>query len=208
MFKFRTRLDFQKNVINYWNNRYKNGGNSGEGSHGQYANWKSHILESFFAAKNISTLTDLGCGDFQNKDAFLKLAQYHGYDVSNWQIRKLKKKHGRKRFKFHQIKTDRDYLRITKSEMSLSMDVILHLVDDEDYSQYMRALFNSSTNYVGILNTSTESNSTQMAWHNKFRDENLWINNNCRDWILIERILPPRELNYPDKTYFSFWAKK
>jgi hypothetical protein len=81
-------------------------------------------------------------------------------------------------------------------------------VDDEDYSLYMHALFNSGIKYVGILNTATESNPTQMAWHNKFRNENDWIVKNCPAWILIERISPPTELNYPDETYFSFWGKK
>jgi hypothetical protein len=208
MFKIRTRSSFQKKIVSYWNLRYENGGNSGAGSYGSCAEWKSQVLESFITAKNVSTLTDIGCGDFQNEDAFLNLLNYHGYDVSKWQIKNLKQKYRKKQFKFHQIRSNRDYRKIVKSEMSLSMDVILHLVDDADYSLYMHALFNTGIKYVGILNTATESNPTQMAWHNKFRNENDWIVKNCPAWILIERISPPTELNYPDETYFSFWGKK
>ena len=65
----------------YWVNRYNGGGNSGEGSYGQLAEFKAEIINEFVRRNVITSVIELGCGDGNQ----LKLAEYPlyiGFDVS------------------------------------------------------------------------------------------------------------------------------
>jgi len=44
------------NTLNYWENRYKNNGNSGAGSYGRLAEFKAEIINKFIADKNINSV--------------------------------------------------------------------------------------------------------------------------------------------------------
>ena len=65
----------------YWERRYTQGRNSGEGSYGDLAIFKAEALNSFVESRGIQSVIEFGCGD----GAQLGLAQYPlytGYDVS------------------------------------------------------------------------------------------------------------------------------
>ena len=79
-------------VGDYWEKRYREGGNSGAGSYGEEAQFKSKTLNDFFREKQINKIIDFGCGD----GALLKLfniSEYCGVDVSSHAISNLKKKY-------------------------------------------------------------------------------------------------------------------
>jgi len=70
--------------LNYWDNWYTRGGNSGEGSRGYYRIWKWHCIKKYVDIRNCSVI-DVGCGDLD----FWKewdCKHYIGIDVSPTRI--------------------------------------------------------------------------------------------------------------------------
>jgi hypothetical protein len=53
-------------TIDYWENRYKNGGNSGEGSYALKAEYKANVLNNYIQKLNIKSIIEFGCGDGNN----------------------------------------------------------------------------------------------------------------------------------------------
>ena len=66
---------------NYWEKRYSLGGNSGQGSYGKSAEFKSEILNKFVRENCISSVTEYGCGD-GNQLTYAEYPQYIGLDIS------------------------------------------------------------------------------------------------------------------------------
>ena len=67
---------------NYWEKRYSLGGNSGQGSYGKSAEFKSKFLNKFVHENDIISITEYGCGD-GNQLAYAEYPQYIGLDISN-----------------------------------------------------------------------------------------------------------------------------
>eukprot|EP01083_Nonionella_stella_P197262 725405_1 len=79
---------------NYWEKRYKKGGNSGQGSYGPSAMFKASVINAFVKRYKITgNVVELGCGDGNNLlyYNFDKQTTYIGYDVSQTIIEKNKK---------------------------------------------------------------------------------------------------------------------
>src|SRR5580704_5652224 len=67
----------------YWNDRYRNGGNSGPGSYNRLAYFKAEVLNQFIRDRGVEKVIEFGCGD----GAQLRLAEYPSYigvDVSSF----------------------------------------------------------------------------------------------------------------------------
>ena len=56
----------------YWDQRYRTGGNSGAGSYNRLAQFKASFLNTFVNTYQIASVIEYGCGD----GAQLKLARY------------------------------------------------------------------------------------------------------------------------------------
>ncbi len=167
----------------YWINRYEQNGNSGAGSYNKLAEFKAEVLNSFVATNNINTVLELGCGD-GNQLKYFKFPSYRGFDVSGLIVEKCKaefKNDPSKQF-FHvnQVSTH-------KGELSLSLDVIYHLIEDDTYQTYMNRLFDSSTLYV-IIYACDSDNALNYAPHVKPRKFTDWIRKNQQKFQLIEYI--------------------
>lgn len=74
----------------------------------------------------------------------------------------------------------------SKSELSLSLEVILHLVEDEVFNRYMNDLFDLSTKYVIIYSNNIIKKSKNS--HVKYRKFTEWIEKNRPNWELINVI--------------------
>ena len=134
-------------TFNFWDNRYKNKGNSGKGSYGLLANFKAEIINNFINENNIYNVIEFGCGD-GNQCSLFKIDNYLGLDISPYIINYCNNKfenNSKYNFKIY----NNDYLNSEKYELSLSLDVIYHILDDNEYKKYMEDLFNSSS--VGKL---------------------------------------------------------
>ena len=172
------------NSKNYWENRYKQGGNSGSGSYNNLALFKADIINDFIQKNNINTIIDYGVGDGnQLKLINTKNKIYTGIDVSETVISKCKNI-------FLEDKT-KSFIHVDninsnlKSDLVLSCDVLFHLIEDEIYEEYMKKLFNMSKKYVIIFAKNEDINHTQ---HVKFRKFSNYIEQNLSKWNLIEYI--------------------
>ena len=133
----------------YWDYRYKNGGNSGAGSYDEMAQIKSKIINNFVIENNIDSVIEFGCGD-GNQLSYADYPSYLGFDVSQTIIDKIKKMYANNNlYQFYLVKNYKNQ----KADLSLSLDVIYHLVDDDIFYSYMKMLFDSSKKYVIIHST-------------------------------------------------------
>lgn len=174
----------------YWENRYKTGGNSGAGSYNQLAEFKAAVINNFTATNNISSIIDYGVGD-GNQLLFINTEnrQYTGIDVSPTIIEKCKTLFAQDTTKRFVLSSEVDQI---QAELVLSCDVIYHLIEDRVYTDYMYKLFQMSTKYVIIYSKNEDIKHVQ---HVRFRKFQQYINEHCVQWKLLEHI--PNK--YPQK---------
>jgi hypothetical protein len=168
----------------YWENRYAAGGDSGPGSHRKLARFKADILNAFVISEDIESIIEFGCGDGRQLKLF-SFPKYLGLDVSPTAISRC-----RKLFRLDDSKTfklSKEYSG-EKAELTLSLDVIFHLVEDDIFEEYMRRLFASSNRYVVIYSSDTDENTSEQGPHVKHRKFTEWIENNLINWRLIRHI--------------------
>ena len=72
-----------------------------------------------------------------------------------------------------------------KADLSLSLDVIYHLIEDEIFEAYINHLFNSSKQYVIIYSSNFQK---QQIYHERDRNFTHWIENKISNWVLLEKI--------------------
>jgi hypothetical protein len=168
----------------YWVERYESGGNSGDGSYRKLADFKAEVLNKFVLQENISTVIEYGCGD-GNQLKLAKYPSYIGFDVSPKAVSiciEEFRSDATKSFKLVD-----DYSNET-AMLTLSLDVIYHLIEDEIFSNYMNTLFDSSDRFVVIYSSNTDVNSENLAVHVRHRNFTKWINEKKPDWKLIKYI--------------------
>jgi SAM-dependent methyltransferase len=187
----------------YWETRYAGGGNSGAGSYGVLANYKSAFLNRFFSQRDVKSVVDFGSGD-GNQLAVLRIAAYTGVDVSETAIELCKAQfEGRKGWQFVHDDGSQD-LQFT-ADVGLSLDVIYHLVEDDVFERYMRRLFKSAGRYVVVY--STDFNEWAEAPHVRHRSVTAWTARNIKGWDVIARPQNPyffREYDDRNTTFAGF----
>lgn len=167
----------------YWESRYRLGGNSGAGSYNNLAEFKAEIINSFIESKKVVSVIEFGCGD-GNQLKYLKPQRYVGYDVSEKAIQDctaIYKEDNSKNFRLMNSYNNE------KAELTMSLDVIYHLIEEQSYLDYMHILFKASNKYVIIYSSNTFENklSTDHVKHRKFTD---WVEKNQQTFKLLEHI--------------------
>ncbi|SEQ15205.1 methyltransferase domain-containing protein [Butyrivibrio sp. TB] len=184
----------------YWEKRYSSGDNSGSGSYGRLAQFKARIINDFCYNHNVSSIVEWGCGDGNNCKMFT-VEKYVGYDVSKTAIEICSSKIKIPNRQF--IKYDGEKVHSPEmGELSLSMDVLYHLIEDEMFDNYMFNLFNSSERYVAIYSFDGELESS-MASHVKYREHSNYVSRhfpNYRKLKIIENDFKRTEQSDPDTT--------
>ncbi len=184
----------------YWDDRYRKGGNSGPGSYNRLAYFKAEVLNQFVRDHGVKTVIEFGCGD----GAQLRLAEYPDYigvDVSPWAVSACKK--------IYRGDTGKSFLLSTevssgqRADLALSLDVIFHLVEDEIFESYMRKMFQVADRYVVIY-----SSNYAQVWsepHVRHRAFSQWVDRNQPEWHLREVINNkyPYDPRDPENTSFS-----
>lgn len=166
----------------YWEDRYLSGGNSGDGSYGRLAEFKAGILNPFVRDNHIRSVIEYGVGD-GNQLTLADYPSYIGFDVSETAVA-----HCRKRFAADATKT---FLLVTEydqqvAELTLSLDVVYHLVEDQVFEAYMHRLFDSATRFVIVYSSDSDQPATaQHVRHRKFTD---WVRQEKPDWVLRRKI--------------------
>ncbi|MDN3725282.1 hypothetical protein QRD02_12915 [Aequorivita sp. SDUM287046] len=185
----------------YWENRYVNYRDSGPGSYGRLADFKAEILNSFVKENNIKTVIEYGCGD-GNQLSLSNYLKYIGYDVSNKAIAICENRFSNDSTKQFKIISSENKI-YEKAELTLSLDVLFHLIEDEVFNEYMQRLFESSTKYVIIYSSNYEA---FIAPHVRCREFTKWISANVSEnWALQQKIdnRYPFDEEDPDNTSFA-----
>lgn len=167
----------------YWEDRYQVGGTSGYGSYGRLAVFKSTIINKFIEDEGIERVIEFGCGD-GNQLSMFRVKSYIGVDVSPTIVNKCKN-----RFKDDTSKsflTNDEYLaNPIKGALTLSLDVIFHLVEDNVFSAYMNTIFSASERFC-IIYASNSEELNDPAIHVRHRQFTDWIKSNIQDWRLMQ----------------------
>lgn len=171
------------NSNQYWKERYANGGNSGSGSYGENAKHKADVINDYIKKFNVKTISDFGCGDGNQISLLVGFDKYMGFDVSAHALyichEKFKEN---KKMNFCSLMSD-----LPIADLCLSLDVLYHILDQSDYDNYMKTLFNKSNKYVLIFSSNHDDNNhnAQHIFHRKFTD---WVEKNENIFELVESI--------------------
>lgn len=162
----------------YWQERYAQGGNSGEGSYGQLAKYKANFVKNILASYDIESVIEFGCGD-GNQLSLVEYPRYLGLDVSETAISRCRKKfHKKRNYTFELM----DNYSIEYFDLALSLDVIYHLVEDDVFDRYMVDLFSSASKYVLIYSSDFDTEGNAHVRHRKFSN---WVSTQQPDFQLI-----------------------
>lgn len=143
----------------YWERRYARGGHSGAGSSGRLAGYKARWLNDFVRIHHIGSVLEFGCGDGQQ----LLLAEYPAYrglDVAPAALercRRLFANDAGKQFDLYVPATFDP--RAVQADLTLSLEVIFHLTEDDLYHAHLRHLFGSARRWVVIFSADEAASS-------------------------------------------------
>jgi SAM-dependent methyltransferase len=195
----RTKPTFAGSGI-YWEQRYAQGGNSGVGSYGKFAEFKAEQLNSFVAQHGVHTVIEFGCGD-GNQLSLAKYRSFTGFDVSEAAITLCKRRFAPDKTKT--FKLLHEYGSET-ADLTLSLDVLYHLVEDEVFDSHMRTLFLASNRYVAIYSSDSSDDAGANLPHVRHRNFTNWIDKNLAEWKLLYHI--PNRLPYKGDYKTGSWA--
>ncbi|MFZ5502765.1 MAG: class I SAM-dependent methyltransferase [Pseudomonadota bacterium] len=177
------------NSSQYWDDRYKVGGNSGAGSYGRLAQFKAEVLNDFVVKQEIRSVVEFGCGDGAQLD-LANYPEYTGFDVSPKAVEICRARFPtRPTFQF--FGTDTILEKEGSFDLAISLDVIYHLIEDAVFDGYMRRLFASSRKFVIIYSNNVEK--TFDVQHVRGRRFTQWCDEHAKDWTLLQVI----ENRYP-----------
>ncbi len=168
----------------YWDQRYSSGGTSGAGSYGKLSEFKAEILNDFVRENGVVSIVEYGCGD-GNQLKSAAYPQYLGFDVSPAAIAMCKHMFDGDSTK--QFRLIREYAGET-AELTLSLDVIYHLVEDDLFESYLRRLFESATRFVIVYSSNTDEPLDSEATHVRHRKFTSWIETNAPEWTLAQHV--------------------
>lgn len=165
----------------YWEERYRTGGNSGPGSYNRLAEFKANFINQFVARNEIRSVIEFGCGDGAQLE-LMDYPDYIGVDVSHTILDRTAARFAEdatKRF-LHSDAVTASH----QAELSLSLDVIYHLIEDSVFIAYMQHLFDASTRFVIIY-----SNDIEVPWgmtHERYRKFSQWVEQNRPEFSLTQ----------------------
>lgn len=165
----------------YWEERYKSGGNSGDGSYNHLARYKAEFINNFLASRNVSRVIEFGVGD-GNQLALLEVQEYIGIDISPTAIETCEHRYAGDMSKRFQLVSEFQH---STYECALSLDVIYHLIEDDVFESYMNTLFDASEKYVIIYSSNHAQDSAKYSPHVRHRAFAEWVDMHRRDWKLL-----------------------
>lgn len=164
----------------YWERRYEKGMNSGNGSYKELAAFKAEVLNAFVQAHDVESVIEYGCGD-GNQVALAEYPLYTGFDVSGRALELCEA-----RFTDDTSKTFKrmDAYDGERAHLTLSLDVVYHLVEDAVFEAYMARLFDSAEQHVIVYASNTDHNAPDQAPHVRHRAFADWVAVHRPEWVL------------------------
>ena len=181
-----------------WNNRYQNGGNSGSGSYNELYIFKRDIINDIINKNSIKSIIDFGCGD-GNQIKEINAKNYIGIDIAKASIDICKMKYNNDSTKKFYTYNEIDTMNL-QSDLTMSLDVLYHILEEECYVTYLKNLF-SSSNYVLIYSNNYNGHIDDHMHTRKFTND---VENMFPNWDLHEKI----NQIYPKKSSADFYLYK
>lgn len=184
----------------YWEKRYEAGGTSGAGSYNRLAEFKANFLNKFVEDHQISSVIEFGCGDGAQLGR-TRYPNYIGVDISHTALEICRSKFcgdGTKRF-LHWDAVTPDIF----ADLSLSLDVVYHLIEDPVFEAYMQRLFDSGRRFVIVYSSNNDQATTSL--HVRHRHFTNWVDQNSPQWRLESTVKNayPFDPSNPDETSFA-----
>jgi len=184
----------------FWENRYRNNGNSGLGSYGDESKFKSSYINDLIKKESIKTITDLGCGDGNQISLLSGFKKYYGYDFSDTALIKAKNINKGSEYEFINNISD-----LPISDMSMSLDVTYHIIEDNLFDEYLSKLFMLGERYVLIY--SMDVDVPQISEHIKSRSFTKWVKENDIKYTLVDVTQYPKKLKANGVGFYLFEKK-
>lgn len=187
----------------YWERRYQERGDSGAGSYGFLAHYKAEIINEFVTSHSVKSVVEFGCGD-GNQLSYLQVPAYLGLDVSATALDKCRAKFSDDPSKQFGLMSD---YRGETADLALSLDVIFHLVEDDVYTRYMDALFQSAERFIIIYSSNTDVQDKAQPAHVLHRKFTEWISEKQPGWRLTEHVKNkyPYSTDSPSGSFSDFY---
>ena len=183
-----------------WDAVYAGGGTSGTGSYGRLAEFKAEIVNRLLLEHGIESAIELGCGD-GHQASLIAYPRYLGLDTSATAVALCRERFGEDASReFRAYRTGDEIPE--RAEMSISLDVVYHLLENEVYERYLSDLFAVGTRLVVVYSSDTEE---ETEWpevrHHRFTN---WVEAHASDWVLRDRI--PNRYPYVPGDVDTSWA--
>lgn len=195
----RQRQPIFRTSAQYWEDRYRIGGNSGAGSYNRLAQFKADVLNDFVRQNQIISVIEFGCGDGAQLE-LTDFPNYTGVDISPMAVDMCGRLYGndpsKAFFTAHALPSD------ATADMALSLDVIYHLVEDEVFDAYMGKIFERSNRFVVIYSSNKDQEWTSK--HVRHRRFTGWVEKNKPDWVLAQTIKNKYPYDPSDEANTSF----
>jgi SAM-dependent methyltransferase len=158
----------------YWETRYRLGMSSGCGSSGELARFKADVLNNFVREHGVRSVIEFGCGDGQQL-ALAQYPRYLGLDVSRTAISLCSRRFAgdpTKSFLWVESSQGGNLGEFLRADLTISLDVIYHLLEDRVYESYLKDLFGAARRHVVVYSSNRdESVLARHVRHRKFLDD-------------------------------------
>ena len=198
----RLRKNFDS--ADYWTNRYEEGRNSGAGSYGRLAEYKAKTINALVTEKAVSSVVEFGSGD-GNQASLFEFPNYTGLDVSPLVVERARDRFGdREGWAFDTVEAANVAPR--SFDMSMSLDVIYHLVEDTVFDTYMHGLFAAADRFVLIY--ASDHDAETLNSHVRHRAYSDWVAAHAPEFQVartLEQPFPKSALSRTADTSFAFF---
>lgn len=185
----------------FWEARYKSGGNSGDGSYGVNGRFKIDVLNNYFHRVEPLGVLDFGVGDFTYSSVIAgKRFPFFGIDVSAMKVAQLKGQFGQ--YANIHFATSLDAFKDQLFDYVISLDVIFHLLEDLTYNGYINQITQTSVENIVVYSSNFKDDKWELhVRHRRFVPDIL-----SRGYKLIEYIPNPTHTTYSDFYFFKRYS--
>lgn len=150
----------------------------------------------------MKSVIEWGCGD-GNQLSLAEYPEYTGFDISEEAVKKCQSLFAGDKTKSFEWSGIENFSTNKVADLTLSLDVIYHLVDNSVFNSYMQRLFDTSKKYVAIYSCNFDKNHAEHVRCRKFTD---WVEaNESKNWKLLKIVKNkyPYDEKNPDTTSWS-----
>jgi cyclopropane fatty-acyl-phospholipid synthase-like methyltransferase len=154
------------------------------------ARFKAEALNQFVVEHHVESVLEFGCGD-GHQLSLASYPRYIGLDVSRTAVSRCAELFAADTTKSFLLYHPMAFINhdAIKADIAVSLDVILHLVEDEVFDTHMRHLFGAAARYVAVFSSNREAACSEP--HVRHRIFTSWVEAHAPDWQMLGRVVNP-----------------